>query len=384
MKPDELLIQDNRKKGWFWSYNYILDRTDLDIYAKMIYMVLARHADGHNTKATVSYKELSSGAGCSIRKAKEAVSVLEAKGLVVKQNNISMSGTYGANTYVFKTEERKKGNWFWSENSLVDREDLNLYEKMVYLVLVRRADGRNTKACVSYSQIAITLGCSRRQAINTISSLIKKGLISEPKPGPSGKNIYFINNVSCSSRDAAVQKSGAHDAPYQNQFFEAVVEKSGESGAQSNICLVNDTHGGSASGSPGVVNDTHGGSAPDAHIQERSISDQEDQQQDDAVFNLLVNYGISQNVARRLSAEVDLGKVKKAIEITEQAKRSNGIWKSSQGYLVSILESGLLNTGPVVTNRKKNYVDRVPNDQASDQASRQYIEFIRSMWSAWS
>jgi DNA-binding Lrp family transcriptional regulator len=374
MKPDELLIQDNRKKGWFWSYNYILDRTDLDIYAKMIYMVLARHADGHNTKATVSYKELSSGAGCSVRKAKEAVLTLEEKGLIRKQANISAAGDHDANTYIFRAESRKRGNWFWSENALVDREDLGLYEKMVYLVLVRRADGRNTRSCVSYSQVAITLGCSRRQVIKVISSLIEKGLLSEPQPGPKGTNIYYINNVSCSDCEAAVEKSGEPCAPPQWQDFGK--EKSGEPGAPPQNYLVNDMHQGSAPGSLEVVNEVHHGSASGSPIQERSINDQE-HQQDGEAFNLLMNYGISQNVARRLSAGADLEKVKKAIEITERERMSGNIKKSCQGYLVSLLESGVLDTA--ITGRAaKVYVDNVPADQASVQESKRHLDFIRS------
>ena len=34
---------------------------------------------------------------------------------------------------------RNKG-WFWVENSLIDRDDLNPYEKLLYMTLARYCD----------------------------------------------------------------------------------------------------------------------------------------------------------------------------------------------------------------------------------------------------
>ena len=44
-------------------------------------------------------------------------------------------------------------NWFYLENDLLDREDLNIYEKTVYIVIARYVNEEN-KAFPSYETIA--------------------------------------------------------------------------------------------------------------------------------------------------------------------------------------------------------------------------------------
>ena len=38
-------LRDCRAKNWFYLENYLLDRQDLNIYEKMIYIVIARFVD---------------------------------------------------------------------------------------------------------------------------------------------------------------------------------------------------------------------------------------------------------------------------------------------------------------------------------------------------
>lgn len=60
----------------------------------------------------------------------------------------------------FLKDVRKK-EWFWLENDLVDREDLGIYEKMIYIVFVRYFD--NESCCfLSYKMIVLKCGCSER------------------------------------------------------------------------------------------------------------------------------------------------------------------------------------------------------------------------------
>ena len=44
-------------------------------------------------------------------------------------------------------------NWFYLENVLLDRQDLTIYEKTVYIVIARYVNGEN-KAFPSYGTIA--------------------------------------------------------------------------------------------------------------------------------------------------------------------------------------------------------------------------------------
>jgi len=69
-------------------------------------------------------------------------------------------------------------NWFYLENDLLDREDLSIYEKMIYIVVARYVDKEN-KAFPSVSTIAEKGSMSRRQVQMIINSLIEKDLIKK-------------------------------------------------------------------------------------------------------------------------------------------------------------------------------------------------------------
>ena len=69
-------------------------------------------------------------------------------------------------------------NWFYLDNDLLDREDLSIYEKMIYIVITRYVD-KEGKAFPSVSTIAKKGSTSTRQVQIIINSLIKKGLIKK-------------------------------------------------------------------------------------------------------------------------------------------------------------------------------------------------------------
>ena len=72
----------------------------------------------------------------------------------------------------------RRKNWFYLENDLLDREDLNIYEKTVYIVIARYVNGEN-KAFPSYETIAKKGSMSKVQAMRVVKSLIEKGLIKK-------------------------------------------------------------------------------------------------------------------------------------------------------------------------------------------------------------
>ena len=69
-------------------------------------------------------------------------------------------------------------NWFYLENDLLDREDLSIYEKTVYIVIARYVNNEN-KAFPSYETIARKGSMAKVQAKRVIKSLIEKGLLKK-------------------------------------------------------------------------------------------------------------------------------------------------------------------------------------------------------------
>lgn len=90
-------------------------------------------------------------------------------------------------------------NWFYLENDLLDRQDLTIYEKMIYIVIARYVD-KEDKAFPSVPTIAKKGSMSERQVQTIISSLVKKGLIKrEPRINKYNKsktsNLYTLLSV---------------------------------------------------------------------------------------------------------------------------------------------------------------------------------------------
>ncbi|HFG9473551.1 hypothetical protein E1H45_20400 (plasmid) [Clostridioides difficile] len=84
-------------------------------------------------------------------------------------------------------KDSRKRDWFWAENSLVDREDLSIYEKMIYIVLIRYSDEES--CCFpSYKTISKKARCSERQVSNVLKSLEEKGLLIRKKRKRKGSN----------------------------------------------------------------------------------------------------------------------------------------------------------------------------------------------------
>ncbi|MBA7659576.1 hypothetical protein ES703_67560 [subsurface metagenome] len=89
-------------------------------------------------------------------------------------------------------------NWFYLENDLLDREDLTIYEKTVYIVIARYVNGEN-KAFPSYETIAKKGSMAKVQAMRVVKSLIKKGLLKKEVRrnkvnGGSTSNLYTLLN----------------------------------------------------------------------------------------------------------------------------------------------------------------------------------------------
>lgn len=69
------------------------------------------------------------------------------------------------------------GNLFQVETNLIDRNDLNIYEKMCSVVLARYAGRSEFSNMLSLKVIALRMGCSEAQAEKALNSLIEKKLV---------------------------------------------------------------------------------------------------------------------------------------------------------------------------------------------------------------
>ncbi len=96
--------------------------------------------------------------------------------------------------------DKRQKDWFWVDNALVDRRDLNLYEKMLYICLARHA-GNNDYAFPKLATLCDELGVKdNRTVVKYIKSLEEKGLIEiEKRKGSS--NLYYLNNVEVPTSD---------------------------------------------------------------------------------------------------------------------------------------------------------------------------------------
>lgn len=129
-------------------------------------------------------------------------------------------------------KDARKKEWFWLENDLVDREDLGIYEKMIYIVLARYSD--NESCCFpSYKTIALKCGCSERQAKSVVKILENKGLIKKENRIKSNSNekesnIYFVLTAKLGSEyDAQQVVNVMHNpsAPHAQQVVHEVHSK---------------------------------------------------------------------------------------------------------------------------------------------------------------
>ncbi|MBM3708229.1 MAG: hypothetical protein FJW69_07850 [Actinobacteria bacterium] len=106
-------------------------------------------------------------------------------------------------------------NWFYLENDLLDREDLTIYEKTVYIVIARYVNGEN-KAFPSYETIAKKGSMAKVQAMRVVKSLIQKGLLkkdarkNKDNEG-SISNLYTLLNLKPKDKNINEKDEGVSD-----------------------------------------------------------------------------------------------------------------------------------------------------------------------------
>lgn len=102
------LLKDARKKEWFWLENALVDREDLSVYEKMIYIILARYSN-EESFCFPSHKTISKKCGCSESQVKKVIKNLEDKQLIKKENRSKLnSKEKDSNIYFVLTSKECK------------------------------------------------------------------------------------------------------------------------------------------------------------------------------------------------------------------------------------------------------------------------------------
>ncbi|MDV9599120.1 helix-turn-helix domain-containing protein, partial [Clostridioides difficile] len=133
-------------------------------------------------------------------------------------------------------KDSRERDWFWIENSLIDNLELSIYEKMIYIVLVRHLDDEST-CFPRRSTIAKEAGCSEATVKRTINSLEEKKLIKrvfrkDEITGKNTSNLYYV----------ASSKIGVHTEPRLTQNpIGAHTEPRGGSDRPANNTHINNT-----------------------------------------------------------------------------------------------------------------------------------------------
>lgn len=93
----------------------------------------------------------------------------------------------------------RQADWFWLENDVVDRDDLTIYEKMLYICLARHSNIKTGYAFPSIKLLQKELGLKDERTVTKYARMLeKKGLILvERKKGIS--NRYYLNNINKTS-----------------------------------------------------------------------------------------------------------------------------------------------------------------------------------------
>ena len=106
------------------------------------------------------------------------------------------------------------------ENNIIQNRELNIYQKMVYIVLCSHSNDNNT-CFPSYATIAKEVGCSKRKIISVISELAELGVIevsqNKTKNGKNTSNSYKllpVDNSAIGAQDAMINE---YDAPSDSE-----------------------------------------------------------------------------------------------------------------------------------------------------------------------
>ncbi|MBC2855318.1 helix-turn-helix domain-containing protein [Cetobacterium sp. 2A] len=97
--------------------------------------------------------------------------------------------------------DKRSTDWFWLENEIVDRIDLEPMERLLYVVLARHANNHTSESFPSEETLCLKTGVKDKRTIRKyINSLELKNMI-EVKREQGKSNRYFLKNIKVVSKN---------------------------------------------------------------------------------------------------------------------------------------------------------------------------------------
>lgn len=102
--------------------------------------------------------------------------------------------------------DKREKNWFWLENEIVDRVDLEPMERLLYMVLARHSDEDTSESFPSEETLCNKTGIKDKRTIRKyINNLEIKELISVNRV-KGRSNRYYLNNVKAVTKNDTTLK----------------------------------------------------------------------------------------------------------------------------------------------------------------------------------
>ena len=109
--------------------------------------------------------------------------------------------------------------WFTVENNLIDRNDLNIYEKMCSVVLARYAGRAEFSNMLNIQVIAIRMGCAPELAEKALNSLISKRLVTLEDAERIEPEMLAVESIKVNSKVIRSDETG-ESKPQPSSAFE--------------------------------------------------------------------------------------------------------------------------------------------------------------------
>jgi DNA-binding Lrp family transcriptional regulator len=103
--------------------------------------------------------------------------------------------------------DNRKINFTMVENELIDSKELDVYEKLTYIVLCRFA--KDGQCFPSYQTIADKVGCGRKKAIDSVKRLLEVGIVNKHcrknEFDENTSNVYYIEGFASKTQGSILE-----------------------------------------------------------------------------------------------------------------------------------------------------------------------------------
>ena len=209
-------------------------------------------------------------------------------------------------------------------------EDLNIYEKMTYMVLRSYANGQDDTAFPSYNTIATKGSMSKRKAIDCVKKLVELGFVGKKKR----KKVSVTNGISDTSNLYTIYRP-------------AEVKRKEDSAC--------DALPPSACDAPPLVHDMHNPCAPDApeknYLKELDLKQEEEEEEEIITSDDVILFINKQLTKRQITNEKTIRAVSEVVEQCKAIGTSDR--KAMQNYCITVIEDKMKKFGQKQGTKKR-------------------------------